>query len=73
MMRFTKKLPLQREVKIMQFSKANLRNPAGVLICPLAAAATFTDDYNITQLTEQNLLMRSSLPRSSVQAVMDGG
>ena len=37
----------------MHFSKANLRNPAGVLTCPLAAAATFTDDYNITQLTEQ--------------------
>lgn len=38
---------------LMQFSKANLRNPVGVLTCPVAAAATFTEDYNITQLTEQ--------------------
>lgn len=38
---------------LMQFSKANLRNPVGVLTCPVAAAATFTNDYNITQLTEQ--------------------
>lgn len=37
----------------MHFSKTNLRNPAGVLTCPLAAAATFTADYNVTQLTEQ--------------------
>lgn len=38
---------------LIQFSKANLRNPVGVLTCPVAAAATFTEDYNITQLTEQ--------------------
>lgn len=38
---------------MVKFSKTNLRNPAGVLTCPLAAAATLTADYNITQLTEQ--------------------
>lgn len=37
----------------MHFSKSNMRNPSGILTCPLAAAATFTNDYNITQLTEQ--------------------
>ena len=37
----------------MKFSRKSLRNPVQVLSCPLAAASTFTGDYNITELTEK--------------------
>jgi len=34
----------------MQFSKKNLRQPSKVTQCPMAAAASLTDDHNITEL-----------------------
>lgn len=35
---------------LIQFSKLNLRRPSLVTRCPLAAAATITDDFNISEL-----------------------
>lgn len=36
---------------LMQFSKANLRRPSLVTRCPLAAAASITDDFNVSELS----------------------
>lgn len=36
---------------VIQFSRTNLRRPSLVTRCPLAAAASITDDFNVSELS----------------------
>lgn len=38
---------------LLAFSKANLRRPSRITTCPLAAAASITDDFNISELARR--------------------